>query len=576
MKKRSALRAVAQMVWRATGGKIAWTGLLTLVAALTEGISITLLIPIVAAASSETAGQAAEIPIIGPWLAKSSLGLPALLALFVLLVSFQAMLNFAKNFFALTIMQHLSDRLKQSLMRALAAARWDTIAQKRLSDVNQILTSGIPRCISAATALVALVQATILIVIYLGLAAIVSWQMAVFAVIVGSILFALMFPLRRKATYYGNELTKLFEQHSHVTLDFLNGVRFAKSFVAEGRFLTSFERYLETIRTRTFRYYFQSSLGTALFQIGTAVIASSFVYIAITSANLSLGELAVLLIIFARLTPRFGTIQEQSQQFLASAPAYFQFKSLVRYFAAARESAGVSQRGAMSLSREITLKDITMRYSPDAAPSLCGVSARIPSGRITALLGSSGSGKSTLADIVSGLFPPTEGLLAVDGVPVSNSNLRAWRSRVAIVPQDAFLFDTSIRENLLLAKSSATEDELWSALERAEIAELVRSLPEGLDTSVGNRGTRFSGGERQRLAIARALLPDPELLILDEATSALDMENQGKIARLVEGLRDQGLTILLIAHQASLADVADERITLDMGSLAAVTPGAAA
>lgn len=564
------------MVWRATSGKIAWAGLVTLVAALTEGISITLLIPIVASVSPETAGQAAEIPVIGPWLDGSRLDLPALLALFVLLVSFQAMLTFAKNYYTLTIMQQLSDRLKQSLMRALAAARWDAIAQKRLSDVNQILTSGIPRCMSAANALIALVQATILIVIYVGLAAIVSWQMAMFAVVVGLILFSLMFPLRRKATRYGHELTKLFEQHSHITLDFLNGVRFAKSFVAEGRFLSSFEKYLETIRTRTLGYYFQSSLGTALFQIGTAVIAASFVYIAITSANLSLGELAVLLVIFARLTPRFGTIQEQSQQFLASASAYFQFEALVRYFAVARESIGEAPQGVMRLSREITLNDITMRYSADASPTLFGVSVRIASGRITALAGSSGSGKSTLADIVSGLVPPTEGILAVDGVPVNNSNLRAWRSRVAIVPQDAFLFDMSIRENLLLAKSSATEDELWSALERAEIGELVRSLPEGLDTSVGNRGTRFSGGERQRVAIARALLPDPELLILDEATSALDMENEGKIVRLVEGLREQGLTILVIAHQSSLADVADERITLDRGRLVAVTPGAAA
>jgi ATP-binding cassette subfamily C protein len=215
----------------------------------------------------------------------------------------------------------------------------------------------------------------------------------------------------------------------------------------------------------------------------------------------------------------------------------------------------------------ISIENISMRYSTDNPLSLRDISGQIRAGRITAIIGPSGSGKSTLADIVAGLVSPSSGRVVVDDTVIDDANRRLWRSRIAIVPQDPFLFDTSISDNLKLAKPDASEEEMWTALGRAQIAAHIRRLPAGLNTRVGSRGARFSGGERQRIVIARALLPDPEILILDEATSALDDENQRLLASLIQTLRDDGLSILLIAHQSSLTDIADDIIRLDKGQI---------
>lgn len=559
--------AVAQMIWRETQGRIFWVIVLALVAGLTEGFSLSMLIPIVATASPETAEQAAQIPIVGRWLVDNNLGLPLLLFIFVLLVTTQAAVNFIKNYFSLHLMQFVSDQLKRRLFFVLSAAKWDAISKRRLPDVNNVLTAGVPRCTSAAMALVGLIQAGIMIFIYVGLAAVVSWQMALFSSIVGIALFGAMYPIRKMATRYGQRLTRMFEQQSRVTLEFLNGVRLAKTLLAESTFTGSYEKHLKNIRRGTLRFYAFSSASSFYFQISVAVVAACFAYIAIEVVDVGLGKIAVLLIIFARLTPRFGSIQDQGQQFLSNAPAYTQYQEMVAYFEKEYECSPCGVNAAPKFSHAISLDRISMRYSPGDPLSLQEVSGQIRASRITAIVGPSGSGKSTLADIVAGMVAPTSGSIRVDGTIIDETNRRLWRSRVAIVPQDPFLFDTSIINNLKLAKADASEEELWEALERAQIAALIRKLPAGLHTRVGARGARFSGGERQRIVIARALLPNPEILILDEATSALDDENQRMLANLVRSLRDQGLSILLIAHQSSLTAIADDIVRLHKGQM---------
>lgn len=556
---------IGRMVWANTNGRIGWTGLLALCHALTEGISIMMLVPIIASASPETADQVADMPVIGSLLDGLPKELLLLLAVFVLAVSLQAALTFGRNYYSLGLSRLVSDRLKRGLFLTLMNARWDAIATRRMSEVNQAFTTGIPRCIVAANALVTGAHAIILIGLYLVITVLLSWEMAVFAVVTGTLLFVAMYPLRRKATKLGHELTGHFEKQSHVTLEFLNGIRLAKSFVSEDSFLRSFEGHLHKIRQNTMKLIFVSGLGSFFFQIGVAAVAALFAYLAVVILQLGLAEIAVLLLIFVRLTPRFGALQEQGQQFLANASAYSDLQDLMGYYHSEAEAKIAADGCLPVLQKGITLKSITKSYEKGAKPAVSEVSLQIPVGRITALVGASGSGKSTIADIVSGLTLPTSGEMFVDDLAIDVSNFRSWRSVVATVPQDAFFFDVSLRENMALAKLNVTDDEIWMALGKAQLSDVIGSLPEGLDTQLGARGTRLSGGERQRLAIARALLLEPQLLVLDEATSALDLDNQQKLADLIVELRNCNLTILSIAHQSLLVDIADEKIFLKEG-----------
>lgn len=215
---------------------------------------------------------------------------------------------------------------------------------------------------------------------------------------------------------------------------------------------------------------------------------------------------------------------------------------------------------------EVAFERVGFRYAGSDIDALRDIDLRVPAGGSLALVGETGSGKSTLAALASRIYDPTAGRVTIDGIDVRHLSPETLAAIVGVVTQEAYLVHATIRENLLLAKPGATEAELWRALGAAQIADLVASLPKGLDTVVGSRGHRFSGGEKQRLAIARTLLRDPKVLVLDEATSALDndteRELQAALDRLVEGR-----TTITIAHRLSTIEAADRIAVLSHGKV---------
>jgi ATP-binding cassette subfamily B protein len=211
-----------------------------------------------------------------------------------------------------------------------------------------------------------------------------------------------------------------------------------------------------------------------------------------------------------------------------------------------------------------SLEDVAALDRTVTEPVLRGVSFTVEPGQLVALVGPSGAGKSTTAMLVPRVYDVTEGAVLVGDVDVRDATLDSLRDTIGVVTQDAHLFHETIAENLRYAKPEATDDELWTALDRAQVGELVRTLPDGLDTVVGERGYRFSGGEKQRIAIARLLLKAPSIVILDEATAHLDSESEAAVQRAL-GAALQGRTALVIAHRLSTVREADQIIVLDRG-----------
>ena len=214
---------------------------------------------------------------------------------------------------------------------------------------------------------------------------------------------------------------------------------------------------------------------------------------------------------------------------------------------------------------DVAFDDVWFRYDDDAW-TLEDVSFAVPAGTKTALVGETGSGKTTCAYLVARLYDATRGTVSIDGVDVRELTFDSLAAAVGVVSQETYLFHASVRENLRFARPEATDEEVEEAARAAQIHELIASLPEGYETVVGERGYRFSGGEKQRIAIARTVLRNPPILVLDEATSALDTQTERAVQEALERL-SEGRTTIAIAHRLSTVRDADQIVVLDHGSV---------
>jgi ATP-binding cassette subfamily B protein len=215
---------------------------------------------------------------------------------------------------------------------------------------------------------------------------------------------------------------------------------------------------------------------------------------------------------------------------------------------------------------DVALCDVWFRYEQGAPWTLQEIAAEMPAGTRTAIVGETGSGKTTTAYLVARLYEPQRGSVQIDGVDIREVTLGSLAATVGLVSQETYLFHASIRENLRFACADASDEKIEAAARAAQIHELIASLPEGYDTMVGERGYRFSGGEKQRIAIARTILRNPPVLILDEATSALDTETERAVQVALDELA-RGRTTIAIAHRLSTIRDADQILVLDGGRL---------
>jgi ATP-binding cassette subfamily C protein len=219
---------------------------------------------------------------------------------------------------------------------------------------------------------------------------------------------------------------------------------------------------------------------------------------------------------------------------------------------------------------KITMKSVSFTYPQNRIPSLKNINLDIPAGSWLAIVGSTGAGKSTLTDMILGLIQAEHGEVKIGGIHPKEM-IKLWPGKIAYVPQDVSLFNASLRENVAIKRDAAEVEDfkVWDVLEKSQLADYVRSNPEGLNAQIGERGMKLSGGQKQRLGLARALYTDPEVLILDEATSSLDAETEDAISRAINSLPGQ-VTLVTIAHRLSTVRNADQVVFLDKGEVIAI------
>jgi len=494
-------------------------------------------------------------------------GLLTVLGIFVILALVQNLLQRRFTIQNARIHQGFVHHLRFNVYRDLLLADWGFFLKRRRSDLVNTMTAELARVSAGINLFLALVTNLLFTAIQVGVAVWLSYQVTAFVVLCG---LALAFLSKRslgKALALGKQTTEMSQGYLAGITEQINGIKDIKSNRLEQSRLEWMTQESAKLQKEQDGYVKLRSNSQFAYKVASAVLIALFLYASVAWLKTPPGQLIVVVAIFSRLWPRFMSIQMNLEQLSASVPAFRSLRELQEQCRLSAERIGPAESAPLRLNEEIVLEGVSFRYERGGGPyALSEVSLVVPANRMTAIVGRSGAGKSTLADLVMGLIVPEEGRILVDGTPLAGTAIRRFRQTVSYVSQDPFLFNASIRDNLLLVEPDASDERIWEALELAAAADFVARLPMGLDTVLGDRGVRLSGGERQRLVLARALLRNPAVLVLDEATSALDNENEAKIQDALYRLRGK-LTLIVIAHRLTTIRDADQVVVLDQGKV---------
>ncbi len=567
---KSTLRTYITMLVDVSGWHLIGVLVVMVMFSLSEGIGIALLLPTLQVAGFNMVGQGEA----GRYAAMLSNGLMAIglrptlilmLGIFVMLVGARTVLGQIQNVGVYAVQQEVEHHLRSRVYHSIADANWLFVCRSRATDFTHALTHEIYRIGSGTNLVLVLAGEVVTIALYMVLAFAVSAGMTALVLLSGAVLTFVFRGRTHAIEEQGEEVSNTNKSLYAAIIEHLQSLKAAKTYGAEERNFSIFSNLSTEVVRANMDGSRQQATAAALYELGSVLILALVVFVSIRVLAVPPASILILLLLFARVMPRSMGAQQHYRTFVNSLPSFANLIGIEARCKAAAEPTP-HQHDRMSLTRELAAENISFTYSEGRVPAVRELSLVIPAGKVVALVGPSGAGKSTIADILMGLVMPDSGTLRLDGRPLGPEGVRGWRDQIGYVAPDTFLFHDTIRANLKWARPDASEDEMLAALRQASVLDFVAGLKDGLDTVVGDRGMMVSQGERQRLALARAFLRRPSMLILDEATNSLDSENEGRVLDAIESRRGE-LTVVLIAHRLSTIRWADLIYVVEGGTV---------
>jgi ABC-type multidrug transport system fused ATPase/permease subunit len=570
----ASLLSIFRMQCRLLGGRVYLLFALMPFATLSESLGITLLLPLFSTMMDSESGDTGKAqPALGGMAGKVLSWIPLpdspiwLLGLILLAFLFKALIRFSTDalngYFQATLMH----RLKTKFVDGYVRLSFLEFSGKNTGHYSNIVTGQVIRFSRSFLNYSQSLLQGIAALIYLGVAAVISWRFALVAG-VGGLIFGV------GIRFINNYVRRISREtaHEQATLNkqLIQVIQALKYLMATGRADDQAEHVRRSCY-RLFGYELKTNLARAF---STSIREPLSVLLVLTLVTLQvfvfhrpLPEIFILLLLLHRGTQSAFAVQSNWQAAMEQVGAAEMIQNELAFIQGSQEPRG--SRSIGSFQKAIRFEDVSFAYSDSDGRVLHDVSLVIPHNQAVALVGHSGAGKSTLADLLTLLLRPTAGRILIDGVDVLTIDPLSWRKQIAYVCQDAVVFDDTVAANISLGEGDCSGDaqmrrRIEDAATAANLHEYIQSLPDGYETVVGDRGVRFSGGQKQRLFIARELFKQPQLLILDEATSALDGESEKAIQASIDALKGQ-MTVLLIAHRLATIRNADLIVVLEDG-----------
>lgn len=464
---------------------------------------------------------------------------------------------------------HIATELRLGLLRAVLGSRWEYFLHQpvgRLANAMATEANRASQCyVYGVTMLALFVQSVVYIVIALA----VSWRASLASFGIGLVILSLSHVLVKMSRRAGKRQTKVFKSLLTRLTDTLQSVKSLKAMAREDLADTVLSAETSKLNQALQREVFSKAVLDAVQAPLFALVIALGIYVALRRWGMPFATVMVLVILLGRVINQMGKIQKQYQKMVITESAFWSIRKAIEQ----AEQASEILDGDLEPKLESAIRFDRVSFAYGDKPVLREVSLTIPTRSLITIIGPSGSGKTTLVDLVIGLYQPDSGDVYIDDIPLTRIDLKRWRQKIGYVPQEQILLHDSILENVTLGDPQLTESDADYALKAAGAWEFVCALPEGIHSSVGERGTKLSGGQRQRIMIARALAHRPRVLILDEPTSALDPDSEKLIEDTLRELRNN-YTILAVSHQRALVNAADQVFRLENGQLSRFDQGA--
>ena len=462
--------------------------------------------------------------------------------------------------------------LRLLLLRSILSARWAYFVRQPIGRLANAMTSEPMRASEAYVRGVTVVTLLMQTCIYTSVAFLVSWKATLVSLIAGVAILVASHFLVNMARHAGKRRTNLMKSLSAGLADMLQSVKPLKA-MARGDLVDAWLAAQAGKLNKALRKaVFSKAALSALQEPMSAVVIATGIFVALVYWRVSLASILVLVVLLVRILDCLGKVQKEYQKMVTDESAFWSLQQTIEEAKQATEqsSHGLEPR----LKACISLEGIEVVYHDQVV--LTDLSLEIPVGMFTALVGPSGAGKTTIVDLVTGLLRPQAGEVYIDDMAMATIDLRRWRRQIGYVPQDNLLLHDSVLMNVTLGDPAFGPVDVEYALRAAGAWAFVTRMPDGIHTRVGERGARLSGGQCQRIMLARALVHRPTLLILDEATTALDPATEAEICSTLRQLVGD-VTILAVSHQPAILDVADRVYRIQDGRAVPVVnhqPGA--
>lgn len=473
----------------------------------------------------------------------------------------KAALSFANALYFRWLEAEMGHRIRSGIIQQVLSVSCAYIEQNDSGRILNALHTESWRTNEAFTNLIQGIITTCTTCVYVVILFLISWKLTL---VVGAGLLAISIAVSfftRRVKALGKKVTRTNAILANRMIEQIDGMKVIRAFGQEIREQKRFDRTSWIVSKVLQRMHL---LADSVSPISEVLAAGLLISILLTTMHSAQNLPAILVFIFVlyRLQPRIMALESARVKAAALAASVEEITALLDPQHKPYLSSG--SLPFAGLKKLIHLQNVSFQYRPGQPSALNNVCLQIPAGLSTALVGPSGAGKSTIIQLLLRFYDPTSGQILIDGVPLRDLDLSNWRSRIAVVSQDVYMFNSTIRGNIAYGSPNASRNDVIHAAHLADAHDFISRLPQGYETHLGDRGVRLSGGQKQRITLARAIVRNPDLLILDEATNALDALSENTIQTALTQLsRDR--TVLIVAHKLSTISHADHIVVLNQG-----------